>query len=193
MKEDFSAIRILLDSIYMEDQKYRGEIISIHDHYGRESEEIKALWKKINKADSCNRIIVESILDEYGWLGPEQIGQRANSALFLVVQHSYLETQEKYLPMMRQAVKEGKAKSQSLALLEDRVRLRQGGLQIYGSQIGQDEETGEMYVLPLMEPGKVNERRANVGLGAIEDYISHWGLEWDVEEYKRELPQRMGK
>ncbi len=186
---DYSEIKNLLDSIHIEDQKHRVEGESIQEKYGLESDELRNHWMKIRKIDSSNLIAVEKILNTYGWLSSEQIGSKANSTLFLVIQHSNLETQEKYLPMMRQAVKEGKARSQSLALLEDRICIGKGELQVYGSQIGTDRETGDMYVLPLVEPEKVNERRAEVGLGPIEDYISHWGLEWNVDEYKRELPK----
>lgn len=73
-------------------------------------------------------------LDERGWLGPDVIGQTGNSTLFLVIQHADLVTQEKYLPMMREAVTKGNAKGSSLALLEDRVLIRNGKQQRYGSQ-----------------------------------------------------------
>ena len=55
---------------------------------------------------------------------------------------------------MREAVKKGNAKANSLALLEDRVALRRGGKQIYGSQVTRDSETNEYYVLPLIDPAK---------------------------------------
>lgn len=190
---DFATIGALLDSIHVEDQKYRGETDSINQEFGWDSEEMRNHWKKISKADSSNLVIIEQILEKHGWLSPEEIGSKANSTLFLVIQHSNQETQEKYLPMMKQAVKEGKANSRSLALLEDRVGLGKGELQVYGSQIGTDQETGERYVLPLIDPENVNERRAKVGLGSIEDYISRWNLEWDVEEYKKKLPKWIEK
>jgi hypothetical protein len=91
--------------------------------------------------------------------------------------------------MMREAVSKGNAKASSLALLEDRVALRKGQKQIYGSQIGRDQETGEYYVLPLIDPDNVDQRRAKVGLGTIQDYISNWGMTWDVEAYKKKLPE----
>ena len=50
--------------------------------------------------------------------------------------------------MMRDAVKMVKAKGSSLALLEDRVALRQGKRQIYGSQIGRDETTNLYFCFP---------------------------------------------
>jgi hypothetical protein len=179
----------MLDTIHQEDQKYRKQIKEIDEKYGWESDEMKAHWKIINEKDSLNLIKVTKILDERGWLGPKVIGDRGNSTLFLVIQHSDIETQLKYLPMMREAVKIGNANAGSLALLEDRTALGQGKRQIYGSQIGRDKETGEYYVLPLIEPEKVNERRAEVGLGTIEEYISHWGMTWDLGRHKERTEQ----
>jgi hypothetical protein len=179
----------ILDTIYQEDQSYRKQIKEIEEKYGWESNEMEAHWKIINEKDSINLLKVTKILDERGWLGADVIGNQGNSTLFLVIQHSDSTTQEKYLPMMRDAVINGNAKGSSLALLEDRVALKKGEKQIYGSQIGRDQETGEYYVLPLIDPDNVNLRRAEVGLGAIQDYISNWNITWDVEEYKKKLPE----
>ena len=174
----------ILDSIYQLDQGYRRQIRDIEQKYGRNSAEMQAHWKLIQDADAINLVKITKILDERGWLGAKVIGDQGNSTLFLVIQHADLETQVKYLPMMREAVSQGNASASSLALLEDRVALRQGKRQIYGSQIGRDQATGEYYVAPLVEPEKVNERRAEVGLGSIEDYVSNWGMTWDVEKHK---------
>lgn len=173
----------ILDTIYREDQTYRRQIGEIEEKYGRDSDEIKKHWWLINEKDSINLIKVQKILDERGWLSPKIIGNHGNSTLFLVIQHSPLEVQEKYLPMMREAVKNGNARASSLALLEDRVSLRKGGKQIYGSQIGRDQETGEYFVSPLIDPENVDERRAEVGLGPIEGYISNWNMTWDVKKH----------
>ena len=183
----------ILDTIYQEDQKYRQQIEEIEEKYGWESDEMKAHWEIINEKDAINLIKIEKILDERGWLGTDVIGNQGNSTLFLVIQHADLETQEKYLPMMREAVKKENAQASSLALLEDRVALRKGEKQIYGSQVGRDQETGEYYILPLIDPDDVDKRRAEVGLGTIQDYISNWGMMWDVEEYKKKLPEYEAK
>lgn len=179
----------ILEAIYQDDQTYRQQVGEVEEKYGRESDEMKAHWKLISEKDSVNLIKVKKILDERGWLGPKIIGNEGNSTLFLVIQHADLETQEKYLPMMREAVSKENAKASSLALLEDRVALRKGQKQIYGSQIGRDQETGEYYVLPLIDPDNVDQRRAKVGLGTIQDYISNWEMTWDVEAYKKKLPE----
>jgi hypothetical protein len=179
----------ILDSIYIEDQKYRQQIDGIEKKYGWESNEMKAHWKIINEKDSINLIKVKSILDKYGWLGADVVGGQGNSTLFLVIQHSDQATREKYLPMMREAVKNGKAQGSSLALLEDRVALGQGKRQIYGSQIGRDPETQIYYVSPLEDPDNVDKRRAEVGLEPLSEYVNNWQMEWDVEQYKKDLPK----
>lgn len=182
-----------LDTIFQEDQNYRQQIKGIEEKYGRESNELKAHWKVISKADSINLIKTTKILDKHGWLGQDVIGGQGNSTLFLVIQHSDIKTQEKYLPMMREAVKKGNANSSSLALLEDRIALRKGEKQIYGSQIGRNQETGEFYVLPLSDPENVDIRRAEVGLGTLQEYVGFWKITWNVEEYKLKLPEYEAK
>lgn len=173
-----------LEIIHTEDQKYRKQIRSIKEKYGWDSKEMKAHWKIINEKDSLNLIEIKKILDTKGWLGEKVIGRKGNSTLFLVIQHSDIETQLNYLPMMREAVKKGNANPSDLALLEDRVALGQGKRQIYGSQIHTDEETKEMYVAPLIDPDNVDKRRAEVGLGNLADYVGHWNLIWDVKKHK---------
>lgn len=179
----------VLDTIYEEDQGLRKQLGEVEQKYGRNSEEMKSYWNTIAEKDSINLIKIQNILDERGWLGQDVIGRRGNTTLFLVIQHSDLPVQEKYLPMMRDAVAKGNARASSLALLEDRVALAQGKKQIYGSQVGRNPDSGVYYVSPLEDPDNVDKRRAEVGLQPLQDYISHWDMTWDVEKYKRELPE----
>lgn len=172
-----------LDSIYQEDQKYRKQIGEVVKKHGQNSEEFQELAMTMIKTDASNLIAIKQVLDDYGWLGPDAVGDKGNKTLFLVIQHADLETQKQYMPMMKQAVEKGNAKSQNLALLKDRVLLADGKKQIYGSQIGSNQATGEYYVLPLEDPENVNNRRKEMGLGPIEDYVSNWNIKWSVESY----------
>ncbi len=178
----------VLDSIYITDQKYRQELDAIESKYGHQSAEIMEQWKLIHYYDSINLIKITKILDEKGWLGPDVVGRQGSMTIFLVIQHSHLAVQEKYLPMMREAVKNKKASGSQLALLEDRVALRQGKKQIYGSQISLDEATNKNYILPLEDPDNVDLRRAEVGLPPLAEYVSRWQIVWDPIQYKKDLP-----
>jgi hypothetical protein len=95
--------------------------------------------------------------------------------------------------MMREAVKAGRAKASSLALLEDRVALAEGRPQTYGSQIMREGNAENYYVRALLDPDHVDERRASVGLGPLADYVKNWNIIWDVEAYKNQLPELLDK
>ncbi len=177
-----------LDVVHIDDQLDRRKLFEIENKYGKESSEAKHQKEIINKKDSINIKIVTAIIDKYGWLGKDLIGATRNSTLFLVIQHSDIKTQQKYLPKLREAVEKGNAESIHLALLEDRVNLRLNKKQIYGSQIGFDKKSNKYYVLPIENPEQVDERRKQVGLGVLSEYVKQWDIIWDIEQYKKELP-----
>ena len=182
----------LLDSIELQDQIYRTQLESLRTQFKDDTmqmhEQLSAIGKKMAAVDSINVVKITSILDKYGWLGPSVIGDDGNSTLFIVIQHAHLATQEKYLPMMREAVAKGNAKPRSLALLEDRVALREGRKQIYGSQVYVGLGPKEKYVLPLEDPANVDRRRAKVGLPRLADYLRNFDMTWDLNQYEKDLP-----
>jgi len=168
-----------LDSIFNEDQLLRQKIDAVEKQYGRKSKEMDELWSAIMKRDASNLRRVTAILDEYGWLGRDVVGGQGSQTLFLVIQHADQKTQEKYLPMMREAVKNGKAEASNLALLEDRVAVGQGRKQIYGSQIHFDSK-GKYTIPPIEDEPNVNKRRSEVGLEPLERYLRRWGIDYKV-------------
>jgi len=176
---------VILDTIFKRDRTPRMESRQIEKEYGRISDEMKAHRKTMRNADSINLIEVKRILDKRGWLGSDIIGRRGNQTLYLVIQHANLKTQEIYLPMMRKAVKKGNAKASELAFLEDRIAVRQGNKQVYGSQIGRNKQTGEYFIKPIIAPDHVDKRRSKIGLGKLSDYVSHWNISWDIEKHKK--------
>jgi hypothetical protein len=178
-----------LDTIFKDDQKYRIQMDTIITKYGWESPQMQAHIELMKRIDSINLVKVKNIIDRYGWLGSDVVGGTGNLTLFLVIQHADLTTQEKYLPVMREAVKKGNARAENLALLEDRVALRRGKRQTYGSQVDLDKETNLYYVLPLNDPDNVDVRRASVGLGPLAEYVKQWQIRWDVDQYKKDLPK----
>ena len=168
----------LLDTIYREDQNDRKNYEPILKQYGWKSPQMDSLWKRINYFDSVNLIRIKNIIDTHGWLGPDEVGQQGASTIFLVIQHADSLTQVQYVPKMREAVKKGKAQSQNLALLEDRILMNQGKPQIYGSQVRLNEKTGKNEFFPILDEPNVNKRRASVGLQPLEDYAKLFHFEY---------------
>ena len=175
--------------IWNEDQDIRQEWTEAWNKFGEVSPTLDSIIKIVRYKDSIHLAIVTKILDEKGWVGKDKIGSLANNTFFMVIQHSDLKTQQKYLPMMRTAVKEGKTEARWLALLEDRVALGEGRKQIYGSQIYLNKKTNKSYVAPLEAPDNVDKRRKEVGLDPLSHYLKQWDLIWNQEEYKKQLPE----
>lgn len=143
-----------------------------------------AIWETKELLNQKNVARIEEIIAEKGWPKKSIIKGSAASTVFLVIQHADKDIQEKYLPLMREAADAGEANWSSLALLIDRINLGQGKEQIYGSQIHRAED-GVFFVPDLQAPEYVNQRRAEVGLGPIEEYVKHWGMEWTVPQKEK--------
>lgn len=186
---EYNSVREHLEALYDADQGIRNEWTAIEKQYKPESTEYKEFLKKWVLTDKENLFQVQQILDENGWLGKDDVGIKANAALFLVIQHAELDTQKKYLPMMTQAVKDKKANGQDLALLEDRIAMREKRKQVYGSQTLSID--GSEYILwPVEDIDQVNERRKAVGLKqTLEEYMELvTGNKWSLQTYKEKLP-----
>ncbi len=77
--------------------------------------------------------------------------------------------QQQALELMRAAARAGQADRIELAYLTDRVAVNTGRLQIYGTQITCVD--GDIAPAPLVDPEHVDERRAAVGLGPLQEYL----------------------
>src|SRR5258705_1981770 len=84
----------VLDSVYCTDQRYRKN---------HNTDTLQKYWRKINEIDSINLTKVIPIIDKYRILGSNQIGMIAHLAIVITIQHADLATQEKYLPVFREA------------------------------------------------------------------------------------------
>lgn len=174
----------LLDTVYKEDQGDRKNFYVIQKQYGQQSKEMDSLWKKIDYQDSVNLIRVKGVIDRYGWLGPDEVGEQGAMTFFLVIQHADSLTQVNYLPKMRKAVKFGKANPQHLALLEDRILVGQGKKQIYGSQVKRNPSTGKNEFFPIANEADVNKRRATVRLPPLEEYAKQFAIDYTLPKPK---------
>lgn len=162
-KTDTAAIRAQLKLILDRDQKTRVRGDSL----------LFAQW-----IDSTNLVQIESLIARYGWPGKSFVGATGNIAVFLVIQHSDLAIQEKYLPLLKASVADSQSMPCDLALLKDRILMRQGKKQLYGSQIARDSSNGGWKFYPIEDEKNVNARRKLMGLEPIEQYALRFGIEY---------------
>lgn len=174
----------ILDSVLYYDQMYRK---------GKKGDAIKIDAKEINRLDSLNLIKVTPIIEKYGILGMGDIGMIGHMAIVMTIQHADLATQEKYLPVFKAAVKRKKVMPSTYAMLEDRVLTKNQKLQIYGTQV-MLHSNGKAELFPVLEPDSINVRRKSIGMAeTIEVYLKQFGIDWNLEKYKKDLPRLIEK
>ncbi len=166
------------------DQGIRAEWTAIQERYGfpiPDSIEVpfKERWRQVDAEVLAE---VEALVAEHGWLGKSRVGQQGAQTAFLVIQHAPLEVQERYLPTLAQAVAEGESEPWHLAFLTDRVRMRRGEPQVYGTQMRLDEATGVLTFFPIEDEANVDARRAAVGLGTLSEYARQSGFTYEPPE-----------
>ncbi|MEZ0538407.1 DUF6624 domain-containing protein [Fibrella arboris] len=166
-----------LETLHKTDQQPRMRLDSVERVYGQNSPQMRELWKQISHNDSVNLISIKRIMAQYGYPGKRVVGpQQANTA-WLIIQHSPLQEQEMYLPLMQAAAASGEMAKSSLALLIDRINVAKTGKQIYGSQVS-IAPSGKRSFFPIEDEQNVNKRRAEMNLNSIEEYAKQFGFEY---------------
>jgi hypothetical protein len=123
--------------------------------------------------DAVNTAWVAAIVERHGWPRPALVGEDGSGAASTIVQHAGLDVQQRMLPLVEAAYREGAIAGQSYALLVDRVRFREGKPQIYGTQaLPFDQWNGTTPTLaPIEDRENVDRRRAEVGLPPVAEYL----------------------
>lgn len=168
-----SLFQALID-MKQEGQLLRGMIDSIRTNFGNDSEELDSLWQVINYTDSMNTVQLRGIVLQYGWPGNSLVGSNGSRAAFLILQHSDMDStiQEEFLPIITQAAKNGECEWQYVAYLTDRILVfKKGEKQKYGTQLRFNEESQLWEPFPIEDPNNVDERRKEVGLFPMENYL----------------------
>ncbi|MEM6349017.1 MAG: hypothetical protein AAF927_34340 [Bacteroidota bacterium] len=119
---DLALIK-LMHQISTDDQLYRG-----NDPVD---------WSKQTPLDQRNMELIDSLYQVHGtYIGGDMIGQKMESTMWLVIQHSNVEKMQEYLPIVHQAVLDERLHPTPLKMLLDRIYSNTHGYQIFGSQGG---------------------------------------------------------
>jgi hypothetical protein len=167
--DERAALRAELEAIHESDQQHRKLMGSV-----KTPEEMTALWGKQNLIDAANQTRVEEIIKQYGWPGQTEFGAKAAQAAFLVLQHAALEIQKRHFLTLQQAMESGELRKADFALFDDRIRIREGRPQLYGSQVANNR----MSFQPIEDEVNVDKRRAAMDLQPLAQYAKLFGFEY---------------
>ncbi len=147
-----------------EDQKIRAKISN-----WAASDFDESVVKEMLDVDRRNTARLRGIVDEHGWPGKSLVGEDGAHAAWLIVQHATQDFpfMKRCLRLMEQAASE--VSPGDMALLTDRILMRETGKQRYGSQL--TAKDGRLVPEPIEDEANVDRRRAEVGLMALTEYV----------------------
>jgi len=174
----------VLDTIWRTEQEPLRVRDSLGRVYGFESKEFQKQQKICDKNHRINEKKIIKLLEKQGWPDEIDVGEQGSLTICNVIQHSSNEIRVKYLPLMKDAVRNKKLQPRLLARAEDRLATDNGNLQVYGGQIKYYPETKSFDVWPIVDPENVDKRRDEIGLEPIAEFLSNrrHPLEWNLEE-----------
>ncbi|WP_299673667.1 DUF6624 domain-containing protein [uncultured Tenacibaculum sp.] len=118
-----------------------------------------------------NFIKLEKLIKKYGWPTYEDVGKLAADGPLLVINHHEKEAiRIKYLPRIKEACVKQQGSCVEFAKIQDRILVNTGKNQLYGMQFAYDLNH-KLEPLPIFEPEYVDQRRAEIGLPPLKDYL----------------------
>ena len=128
------------------------------------------LMEEMSRIDERHTARLKKIFQDHSWPNKELVGVSGVGAAFILLQHSPdLKFQEEMLPYIKKSFDRGEGiQGSEVALLTDRVRVRNGNSQLYGSQF--KFEDGGLVYISIEDEENVDERRAKLGMPSMECY-----------------------
>jgi hypothetical protein len=150
----------------------------VHDQAVRTDPDRRDEMKKV---DADNTAYLKDVVMRHGWIDVKRFGVNAADAAFLIVQHSGdFPLMLAALPKIESDVKARRLSSQNYAFLYDRIHFMLGGKQRYGTQLVRSA-AGKWVVSRLEDPDHVDQRRREIGLSPLRDYLEGFDDEVTIE------------
>ena len=123
------------------------------------------------RTDSANTTWLKTYVARWGWPTAAQVGRDNVESAFYIVQHAVHDTafMRAMLPAIEQAHHRGELKGDAVAMLIDRVEVKAGRPQIYGTQLSLKD--GRLVLDPIADSASVDTRRQRLGLLPLAEYL----------------------
>jgi hypothetical protein len=172
-----------LDSIQSLDQTIRSEVANLLSNQNHldslsqitgtvMSDYVKNLMLKQESIDKMNLTFIDSIIKIIGYPGKSLVGETTCNVAWFIIQHS--DKIDQYYTTLRKAANKGDIPDSLFAKTQDRILLKQGKKQKFGTQaecLPNDKGTFDCVIFPIRNAKNVNKRRKKAGFNtSIEEY-----------------------
>ena len=155
-----------LTALAAEDQRVRAELAAegvLFDGY----------HPRMEAVHRHNAARLSDIMASVGWPTETIVGAEGAAAAWLVAQHAIGEPafQRRCLAELTRAAERHEVPAWQPAMLDDRIRVFEGRLQLYGTQLEVDDD-GRLQPHPIEDSAHVEERRRAVGLEPLAEKLA---------------------
>lgn len=140
----------------------------------KEDDGSNKLWQEINAADSLHILRLQELIAQYGFPTYNNVGHQGVNDAALIAQHADPDFLHRFLEQAKPAAADGDFDLTWIAYMTDRDLVHQGKPQLYGTQLLTQD--GITAFEPIEDIEHLDERRANMGLGPIADYMKLYGM-----------------
>jgi TPR repeat protein len=163
-------IKQRLEAMFELDQLYRRAFDTAGlDEAGRKRFS-QGLGERMGRVDAEHRAELKAIVAETGWPTISRFGRQVSQNAWQIVQHADEDVawQVEVLATLEKLLEQNEVSPGNVAYLRDRVAVNQKRPQTYGTQ-GHCVD-GKWQPREMVDPEQVDARRAEVGLGSLEEY-----------------------
>jgi hypothetical protein len=180
-KKQLDSLTQRLEIVFKKDQAFRRIYAEAEENLGIDSFEMEYFWEVVEAQDKVLEKEVIQIIETFGWLGISQIGRRANTALWGVLQHGSIAAKEKYAPLLKASVLKKESQATHYARLIDRMLINSDRPQLYGTQYEYDTNDTP-FLFEIKDPEYIDKRRKELGLVSMLEFAKSKNMEWNIPQ-----------
>ena len=176
-------IRSELLAMQDEDQDRRKVWLEMEGKYGVNSSPADSMIVLTQATDDKNTKKLKEIIKTSGFPKKDSVGVEGVFAAFLIVQHTRDPAlQNQCMPFLLEAAKAKDLKYIAVAIFQDKMLMKQGKKQMFGTQLSTNKQTGKKELYPIEDEANVNDRREEAGLPPLEDSLKKLGILYTPKE-----------
>jgi hypothetical protein len=176
-------LRQQLLSMQDQDQESRRIWLQMEEEHGVNSPPADSMLIVTQETDLKNTTLLKEIILKHGFPARDSVGAEGIFAAFLILQHSPdADFQKQCIPALLDAARNKDLKYASVAAFQDKLLVKEGKPQIYGTQITLNPKSGRKELCPLENEAGVHERREAAGLPPLAEYLEKSGVSYTPKE-----------
>jgi len=124
-----------------------------------------------DKYDSLNISDINRLIEKYGNPNVANIGKKRLGNFITILMHTETESQLRYYPYIKQLFVQNLIDNERYAYLTDRILVKKGKKQMYGTQLRFDNKQNKYIVFPIKDIKNIDKRRKKMGMEPLNKYI----------------------